>query len=61
LVKSKPDVGENRDNKVKRVKYIDLTDEELEIELKDQQDFETFVQRSLEIHENYKGKYVTIA
>lgn len=42
------------------MKRIELTDEELEIFLKDQEDDDIFAQRSLEIYENHKGKYVTI-
>ncbi len=42
------------------MKFIELTDEELELYLKDQKDADIFAQRSLEIYENYKGKYVTI-
>ena len=43
------------------MQLIELTDEELAIYLKDQEDDEIFAQRSLELYENYKGKYVTIA
>ena len=42
------------------MKFIELTDDELEPYLKDQEDADIFAQRSLEIYENYKGKYVTI-
>ena len=42
------------------MQWIELTDEELAIYQKDQADAELFAQRSLEIHENYKGKYVTV-
>ena len=42
------------------MKRIELTDEELEIFLKDQEDDDIFAQRSLEIYENHNGKYVTI-
>ena len=42
------------------MELIELTDEELAIYQKDQEDDEIFAQRSLEIYENYKGKYATI-
>jgi hypothetical protein len=42
------------------MQLIELTDEELALYLKDQEDDEIFAQRSLELYENYKGKYVTI-